>query len=215
LREASGQVPCAPRPDGLRLEGLAGGPQSDPHPGRDSLTDAAHNAVLVVGPGTGRMYLATAIGVAGITRHGRRARFYSTVDLVSALDQEKAGGLAGGLARRTGRTGHRWQTAPSDGRQREGVRCGLRPPRLPPREHQPASGFKEAAVDLHISTADRGAIAGHPRASTASAGGQDKVAAGKQRAVNECERPRPALRHAPAPANALAHHLARAGRPSR
>jgi DNA replication protein DnaC len=38
---------------------------------------------LVGGPGTGKTHLATAIGVAGITKHGRRVRFYSTVDLVN------------------------------------------------------------------------------------------------------------------------------------
>ena len=48
-----------------------------------TFTDAAHNAVLVGGPGTGKTHLATAIGVAGITRHGRPVRFYSTVDLVN------------------------------------------------------------------------------------------------------------------------------------
>jgi DNA replication protein DnaC len=42
--------------------------------------------------------LATAIGVAGITRHGKRVRFYSTVDLVNALEQEKAQGKAGRIA---------------------------------------------------------------------------------------------------------------------
>ena len=50
-----------------------------------SFTEAAHNAVLVGGPGTGKTHLATAIGVSGITRHGMRVRFYSTVDLVNAL----------------------------------------------------------------------------------------------------------------------------------
>ena len=42
--------------------------------------------------------MATAIGVAGITRHGSRVRFYSTVDLVNALEQEKAQGKAGRIA---------------------------------------------------------------------------------------------------------------------
>ncbi len=60
-----------------------------------AFTDAAHNAVLVGGPDTGKTHLATAIGVAGITRHGRRVRFYSTVDLVNALEQEKSQGKAG------------------------------------------------------------------------------------------------------------------------
>ena len=63
-----------------------------------TFTDAAHNAVLVGGPGTGKTHLATAIGVAGITRHGRRVRFYSTVDLVNALEQEKSQGKAGRIA---------------------------------------------------------------------------------------------------------------------
>ena len=55
-----------------------------------AFTEQAHNVVLVGGPGTGKTHLATAIGVAGITRHGSRVRFYSTVDLVNALEQEKA-----------------------------------------------------------------------------------------------------------------------------
>jgi len=58
-------------------------------------TADAHNVVLVGGPGTGKTHLATALGVAGITRHGKRVRFYSTVDLVNALEQEKAQGKAG------------------------------------------------------------------------------------------------------------------------
>ena len=60
-----------------------------------AFTDEAHNVVLVGGPGTGKSHLATAIGVAGITQHGKRVRFYSTVDLVNALEQEKAQGKAG------------------------------------------------------------------------------------------------------------------------
>ena len=63
-----------------------------------AFTDDAHNAVLVGGPGTGKTHLATAIGVSGITKHGKRVRFYSTVDLVNALEQEKAQGKAGRLA---------------------------------------------------------------------------------------------------------------------
>ena len=63
-----------------------------------AFTEAAHNAVLVGGPGTGKTHLATAIGVSGITHHGRRVRFYSTVDLVNALEQEKAQGKAGRIA---------------------------------------------------------------------------------------------------------------------
>ncbi len=63
-----------------------------------TFTEAAHNAVMIGGPGTGKTHLATAIGVAGITRHGKRVRFYSTVELVNALEQEKAQGKAGRIA---------------------------------------------------------------------------------------------------------------------
>jgi DNA replication protein DnaC len=63
-----------------------------------SFTEAAHNVVFVGGPGTGKRHLATAIGMAGITRHGKRVRFYSVVDLVNALEQEKAQGRAGRIA---------------------------------------------------------------------------------------------------------------------
>ena len=68
------------------------------HLAETGFTEAAHNAVLVGGPGTGKTHLATAIGVAGITRHGRRVRFYSTVDLVNLLEREKHDGKAGRIA---------------------------------------------------------------------------------------------------------------------
>jgi len=60
--------------------------------------DSAQNVVLIGGPGTGKTHLASAIGVAGVTRHGKRVRFYSTVDLVNALEREKADGRAGRMA---------------------------------------------------------------------------------------------------------------------
>ena len=63
-----------------------------------AFTEAAHNVVLLGGPGTGKTHLATALGVSGITRHGKRVRFYSTVDLVNALEREKAEGRAGRIA---------------------------------------------------------------------------------------------------------------------
>ncbi len=63
-----------------------------------SFTEAAHNAVFIGGPGTGKTHLATAIGVAGIAQHGKRVRFYSTVDLVNALEREKIEGKAGRIA---------------------------------------------------------------------------------------------------------------------
>ena len=54
--------------------------------------------VFIGGTGTGKTHLATALGVGGITGHAKRVRFYSTVDLVNALEQEKAAGKAGRLA---------------------------------------------------------------------------------------------------------------------
>jgi DNA replication protein DnaC len=52
----------------------------------------------VGGPGSGKSHLATAIGVSAITQHGKRVRFHSTIDLVNALEQEKAQGKAGRIA---------------------------------------------------------------------------------------------------------------------
>lgn len=63
-----------------------------------SFTDTAQNVVLIGGPGTGKTHLATAIAVSGITTKGKRARFYSTVDLVNLLEREKQEGKAGRLA---------------------------------------------------------------------------------------------------------------------
>lgn len=61
-------------------------------------TEKAENLVLIGGTGTGKSHLATALGVEAITRHGKRARFYSTVDLVNTLEQEKTAGKSGRLA---------------------------------------------------------------------------------------------------------------------
>jgi len=63
-----------------------------------AFTNTAQNVVFIGGPGTGKTHLATAIGVAGITKRGLRVRFYCTVDLVNALEQEKAQGRAGRIA---------------------------------------------------------------------------------------------------------------------
>ncbi|HCY15480.1 MAG: AAA family ATPase [Curvibacter sp. GWA2_64_110] len=62
-----------------------------------SFTDDAQNVVLIGGPGTGKTHLATALGISGLTHHRKRVRFYSTVDLVNALEQEKVKGKAGGI----------------------------------------------------------------------------------------------------------------------
>ena len=63
---------------------------------RCEFIEAAENVVLIGGPGTGNT--ATAIGVQAIEHHRRKVRFFSTVELVNALEQEKANGKAGKMA---------------------------------------------------------------------------------------------------------------------
>ena len=63
-----------------------------------SFAEEAQNVVFIGGTGTGKTHLATALGVSGITHHSKRVRFFSTVDLVNALEQEKAAGKAGRIA---------------------------------------------------------------------------------------------------------------------
>jgi DNA replication protein DnaC len=62
--------------------------------------DSAQNVVFIGGPGTGKTHLATALGVEALQRHHRRVRFLSTIELVNALEQEKAQGKQGQLAYR-------------------------------------------------------------------------------------------------------------------
>jgi DNA replication protein DnaC len=56
--------------------------------------------VLIRGPGTGKSHIATALGVQAIEHHRKKVSFFSTVDLVNALEQEKAANWAGQLADR-------------------------------------------------------------------------------------------------------------------
>ena len=67
---------------------------------RCEFMEQANNVVLVGGPGTGKTHLATALGVQAIEHHHRRVRFFSTVELVNALELEKATGKAGQIAHR-------------------------------------------------------------------------------------------------------------------
>ena len=62
--------------------------------------EAAQNVVLIGGPGTGKTHLATAIGVEALRAHNRRVRFFSTVELVNALELEKATSRTGQIANR-------------------------------------------------------------------------------------------------------------------
>ena len=63
-----------------------------------SFLDGAENVVLIGGPGTGKTHIATALGVQAVEHHRKKVRFFSTVELVNALEQEKARGKAGHLA---------------------------------------------------------------------------------------------------------------------
>ncbi|MEE8617451.1 MAG: IS21-like element helper ATPase IstB [Roseateles sp.] len=67
---------------------------------RGEFMERAENVVLVGGPGTGKTHLATALGVHAVEHLHRRVRFFSTVDLVNQLEQEK-------LNNRTGQMAHR------------------------------------------------------------------------------------------------------------
>jgi len=65
---------------------------------RCEFMEAAENVVLIGGPGTGKSHVATALGIQAIEHHRKRVRFFSTVELVNALEQEKAQGKAGKIA---------------------------------------------------------------------------------------------------------------------
>ena len=60
----------------------------------------ADNVVLIGGPGTGKSHIATALGVQAVEHHRKKVRFFSTVDLVNALEQEKTSNKAGQLTER-------------------------------------------------------------------------------------------------------------------
>ena len=80
---------------------------------RGDFMDSADNVVLIGGPGTGKSHIATALGIQAVEHHRRKvmrfspiprmgcaAAFFSTVDLVNALEQEKVMNKAGQLADR-------------------------------------------------------------------------------------------------------------------
>jgi DNA replication protein DnaC len=65
---------------------------------RCEFMDGAENIVLIGGSGTGKSHVATALGVQAIEHHRKRVRFFSTVELVNALEQEKVVSKAGKIA---------------------------------------------------------------------------------------------------------------------
>ena len=65
---------------------------------RCEFMDGTQNVVLIGGPGTGKTHVATALGIQAIEHHRRKVRFFSTIELVNALEQEKAKGKAGQIA---------------------------------------------------------------------------------------------------------------------
>ena len=67
---------------------------------RGEFMDRADHAVLIGGPGTGKTHVATALAVHAVEHRRKKVRFFSTIDLVNALEQEKAHGKAGQIADR-------------------------------------------------------------------------------------------------------------------
>jgi DNA replication protein DnaC len=67
---------------------------------RGTFIEGADNVVLIGGPGTGKTHIATALGIQAVQHHHKKVRFFATVDLVNALEQEKAFNKAGQLAER-------------------------------------------------------------------------------------------------------------------
>ena len=62
---------------------------------RCDFVDRRENLLLVGGPGTGKTHIATALGVQAVEHHRKKVRFFSTVELVNTLEQEKARGRPG------------------------------------------------------------------------------------------------------------------------
>jgi threonine dehydrogenase-like Zn-dependent dehydrogenase len=65
-----------------------------------SFPSLSSGVVLVGGPRTWKTHLATAIGVQAIEHRRKRVRFFSTVELVNVLEQEKPQGKPGQIAMR-------------------------------------------------------------------------------------------------------------------
>jgi DNA replication protein DnaC len=91
-------------PPSLRNAAASGSPRSDRGEG-DTDKRSAHRRRDIGqyapgSPGTGKTHLATALGIQAIEHGRKKVRFFSTVDLVNALEQEKTANKAGQLADR-------------------------------------------------------------------------------------------------------------------
>ena len=62
---------------------------------RGGLIQIAENVVLIGWPKTGKSHVTAGINVQAIEHHTRKVRFYSTVELATALEQEKVLAKAG------------------------------------------------------------------------------------------------------------------------
>ncbi len=65
---------------------------------RCEFMNGAQNVVRIGGPGTGKIHVATALGIHAIEHHRRRVHFFSTIELVNAPEKEKDKGKIGQIA---------------------------------------------------------------------------------------------------------------------
>lgn len=70
---------------------------------RGDFMASADNVVLIGGPGTGKSHIATALAVQAVEHHRKKARFFSTFDLVNTFEHEKVANKVGQLADRLAR----------------------------------------------------------------------------------------------------------------
>jgi DNA replication protein DnaC len=57
---------------------------------RGEFIDGADNVVLIGAPGSGKTRVATVVGIQAVEHRRKKVRFFAPVDLVNALEQEKA-----------------------------------------------------------------------------------------------------------------------------